>query len=100
MITVLAQVTAAPGHESELRAMFTAQVAAVQQAEPRTLAYAIYEVTDAPGTFVFVERYADEAAREAHRLDPAVRADIARLPALTSGASSLQTLELVAEIRR
>lgn len=99
MITVLAKVTARPGREEELRAMFEAQVPTVEREEPHTLAYAIYRDTADPATFWFVEQYADDAARAAHSSAPHVRADIARLDALALGAD-LWGLEVVGEFRR
>ncbi len=99
MISVLAKVTARPGRENELRALFAAQVDNVRHQEPRTAAYAIYSVAEAPGTFYFLEQYEDEDARAAHANAPHIRADIARLGELTSGGD-LWDLGVVGEMRR
>lgn len=99
MITVIAKVTARPGREAELAAMFEAQVASVAREEPHTLAYAIYRDTADPLVFWFVEQYEDEAARALHSSAPHIRADIARLGDLTAGAD-LWDVEVVGELRR
>ena len=49
MMTVLARITARPGKEAELHAMFEAQVARVRDEEPRTTPYAVYTAEGAPG---------------------------------------------------
>ncbi|MSQ31317.1 MAG: hypothetical protein EXR64_04730 [Dehalococcoidia bacterium] len=100
MITVLAQVTARPGKEAELRAMFEAQVARVRLEEPRTSTHAIYTTEDRPGVFFFFEQYEDEAARAAHNTAPYIQADVARLGNLTTDDWFLHRLDVVAEVRR
>ena len=100
MITVLAQITARPGREAELRAMLEAQVARVRLDEPGTATYAIYTVEDRPGAFFFYEQYVDEAARAAHNTAPYIQADVARLGALTTDDWFLHRLDVVAEMRR
>ena len=99
MITVMAKVTARPGREDELAAMFEAQVAAVAREEPHTVSYAIYRSADDPLVFWFLEQYEDEAARALHSSAPHIRADIARLGDLTSDGA-LWDVEVVGEMRR
>ena len=100
MITVLASVTARPGREAELRAMFEAQVARVRLEEPRTATYAVYTTEDRPGVFFFFEQYWDEAARAAHNAAPYIREDVARLGDLTTEQWFLHRLDVVAEVGR
>ncbi|MEI7926760.1 MAG: antibiotic biosynthesis monooxygenase [Chloroflexota bacterium] len=99
MITVMAKVTARPGREEELRAMFEAQVEHVRDLEPRTVSYAIFRDAADPLTFYFLEQYEDEAARAAHSAAPYIRADIARLDDLTTDGV-LWDVEVVGAMRR
>ena len=100
MITVLAQITARPGREAELRAMLEAQVACVRLEEPGAVTYAIYTVEDRPDVFFFYEQYADEAARAAHNTAPYIREDVARLGDLTTDDWFLHRLDVVAAVGR
>ena len=99
MITVMAKVTARPGREDELAALFEAQVQSVQREEPHTVSYAIYRTADDPLTFWFLEQYEDDAARALHSSAPHIRADIARLGDLTTDGV-LWDVEVVGEMRR
>jgi len=99
MITVMAKVTARPGREDELAAMFEAQVTSVAREEPHTRSYAIYRTADDPLTFWFVEQYEDETARAIHSSAPHLRADIARLGELTTDGV-LWDVTVVGEMRR
>ncbi|MEO7851466.1 MAG: putative quinol monooxygenase [Rubrivivax sp.] len=64
--SVVATLKAKAGREAELQAAALQLIAAVRANEPGCLMYTLNQ-GDAPGTFVFMERYADEAALKAHR---------------------------------
>jgi quinol monooxygenase YgiN len=66
MITIIARLTAKEGEFDTLRACALELSAAVAANEPRNELYAICEGAG-PNTLVFVERYADAEALEAHR---------------------------------
>jgi quinol monooxygenase YgiN len=66
MITIIARLTAKEGEFDNLRACALELSAAVATNEPRNELYAICEGAG-PNTLVFVERYADAEALEAHR---------------------------------
>jgi quinol monooxygenase YgiN len=66
MITIIARLTAKEGEFDNMRACALELSAAVAANEPRNELYAICEGAG-PNALVFVERYADAEALEAHR---------------------------------
>jgi quinol monooxygenase YgiN len=64
--SVVATIQAKAGREAEFKATALQLIAAVRANEPGCLLYTLNQ-GDAPGTFVFMERYADEDALKAHR---------------------------------
>ena len=66
MISVVATLKIRPGKEQEFEQVASELVAKVNANEPGCLLYALHRGND-PQTYVFLERYADEAATEAHR---------------------------------
>jgi quinol monooxygenase YgiN len=64
--SIVATIKAKAGHEAEFQAAALQLVAAVRANEPGCLMYTLNK-GDAPDTFVFMERYADEEALKAHR---------------------------------
>jgi quinol monooxygenase YgiN len=64
--SVVATIKARAGSQAELQAAALQLVAAVRASEPGCLLYTLNQ-GDAPDTFVFMERYADEDALKAHR---------------------------------
>ncbi len=66
MITVLFRMKFKDGKEEEALAKVTALAEAVQANEPDTLAYIVHRNQEDPSEIVFFERYADNAAQEAH----------------------------------
>jgi len=64
--SIVATVKAKAGCEADLKATALQLVAAVRANEPGCLLYTLNQ-GDAPDSFVFMERYADEAAVAAHR---------------------------------
>ena len=70
---VLATLVAPEGRRHETLAALQALEAASVD-EPGTTMFLIHEDRHAPGTFVMFERYADDAAVQAHRSSPAMSA--------------------------
>lgn len=68
-IVITAILKAHSGKEDELRQTLH-QVIPPSRAEEGCLAYVLHEAIDAPGTFVFHEKYADEAALDQHINSP------------------------------
>ena len=66
MIGIVATIKAKPGMEKEFETVAKELVAKVNANEPGCTLYAIHHA-EAPQTYVFMERYADQAAVDAHR---------------------------------
>jgi quinol monooxygenase YgiN len=66
MLGVVATIKVKPGMEKEFEAVARELVAKVNANEPGCVLYALH-VNEAAGTYVFMERYKDQAAVEAHR---------------------------------
>jgi quinol monooxygenase YgiN len=71
-ITKIVTVTVAPEHEAELVAYAEQLVARVHANEPATLLYVVTKHPDRPHTYVWIERYENEAALKAHAQQPYV----------------------------
>jgi quinol monooxygenase YgiN len=66
MLGVVATLKVKPGMEHEFETAAKELVAKVNANEPGCKLYALHH-TDTPGTYVFMERYVDQAAVDAHR---------------------------------
>jgi quinol monooxygenase YgiN len=66
MLGVVATLKVKPGMESEFEKVAKELVAKVNANEKGCKLYALH-TSDTPGTYVFMERYTDQAAVEAHR---------------------------------
>ena len=66
MLGVVATLKIKPGKEQEFEAVAKELVAKVNANEPGCKLYALH-TCDTPGTYIFMERYVDQAAVEAHR---------------------------------
>ena len=68
MLGVVATIKVKPGMEREFEAVAKELVAKVNANEPGCRLYALHRLNDAETpTYVFMERYVDQAAVEAHR---------------------------------
>jgi quinol monooxygenase YgiN len=66
MLAVVATIKVKPGMEKEFEAVAKELVAKVNAGEPGCKLYQLH-TGDAPSTYVFLERYEDQAAVDAHR---------------------------------
>jgi quinol monooxygenase YgiN len=66
MLGVVATLKVKPGTERDFEAVAKELVAKVNAGEPGCKLYALHRA-ETPGTYVFMERYVDQAAVEAHR---------------------------------
>ena len=66
MVTIIFRMKMRDGKADEALAKVTALAEAVQANEPGTLAYVVHRNQEDPSEIVFFERYADDAAQEAH----------------------------------
>ena len=66
MLGTIATIKVKPGMEKEFEAVAKELVAKVNANEPGCKLYALHH-GEAPHTYVFMERYVDQAAVEAHR---------------------------------
>lgn len=66
MLGVVAMLKVKPGMEREFEAVAKELVAEVNGGEPGCKLYALHH-GEAPDTYVFMERYVDQAAVDAHR---------------------------------
>lgn len=98
--TLLAKLTAKPGHEADLHAALEAAVRAVDAAEPGVLAYTMHTVVGQPGTFWFYEQYADDAAVANHRTSPHLATLIAAVRDHAEGGIEVIRLEPVTGVSR
>ncbi len=77
MLGVVATIRVKPGMEKEFEAVAKELVAKVRANEPGCALYALHRPNDggeAPSTYVFMERYVDQAAVDAHRASEHFRA--------------------------
>lgn len=66
MLGIVATIKIKPGQDASFEELAKALVAAVNANEPGCLLYTLFKAED-PNTYVFLERYRDEAALQAHR---------------------------------
>lgn len=92
--SIVAQVRAKPGKESELRAA-TLPLVALVRGDPNNLVYFLQEDRSTPGHFIFYEVFANKEDFEAHNATPYVRAWLARLPELSDGGVTVMRTEVL-----
>ena len=89
MILVLGHVTARPEHFDEVLRLSQEHVAR-SRAEPGCIAHAVHRDTENPLRLVFVEKWRDMAALQAHFRAPASREFAKALAALASEPPGLE----------
>ncbi len=65
MLGVTVHIKAKPGREADFEAAAKEMIEAVRANEPGALFYSLFK-TDQPGDYYFMERWADQAALDAH----------------------------------
>ncbi len=93
-LQVVATIPAKPEAADAIRAALKELVAATL-AEDGCLAYDLFESASAPGTFVTVERWTDQAALDAHLGMPHVAAAFAAADGALSGDVAIHPLQPV-----
>ena len=96
--SVVAEVRAKPGKESELRAA-TLPLIALVRSDPKNLVYFLQEDREAPGHFIFYEVFANQADFEAHNTMPYVKEWFTKLPELADGGVKVMRMEILAKQR-
>jgi quinol monooxygenase YgiN len=94
--SVVAEVRAKPGKESELRAA-TLPLIAMVRGDPKNLVYFLQEDRDSPGHFIFYEVFANQADFESHNAMPYVKDWFARLPELAEGGVTVTRMQILGE---
>lgn len=94
-LNVVAVITATSGSETEVRDLLTELVTATRS-ETGCISYELFESATAPGTFVTIERWSDQAAMDAHMQTDHVAAAFAAAEAHLSEAPAIHVLRPVA----
>jgi quinol monooxygenase YgiN len=94
-ITLVVTMPIKPKYEQTFLAKATEFMSLVRENEPGTLLYSVSKHPTGPYTFVWVERYRDEASVDAHGATPYFQALLPSLPEWTSGDVDVQTLTQV-----
>lgn len=95
MIGVTAKLTIAPGKEAAFEETAKALVSQVNTNEPGCLMYELYKSPTDPSIYIFLEKYADQAALDAHGKIDYFLAAQAPLGACLGGAPDIQVFEAV-----
>ena len=96
--SVVAEVRAKPGKESELRAA-TLPLIALVRSDPKNLVYFLQEDRESLGHFIFYEIFANQADFEAHNEMPYVKDWFTKLPELAEGGVKVMRMEILARQR-
>ena len=91
MLAVIATIKVKPGMEKEFEEVAKALAAKVNAAEPGCKLYALCR-GEAPGTYIFMERYVDQAAVEAHRATDHYKELGRKMGAFMDGRPEIQRL--------
>ncbi len=93
-LQVVATIPAKPEAAAAIREALTA-LAEATRAEEGCLAYELFESASAPGTFVTLERWTDQAALDSHMTMPHVAAAFAAADGALSGEVAIHPLQPV-----
>jgi quinol monooxygenase YgiN len=94
-IATIVRITAAEGKRPDALAVFAKLVAATED-EPGTLQYVLHEDAGDPNVIWFYERYADQAAMDAHMGSSAMAEVVGSLGGLLDGVPEVSQLGIVA----
>lgn len=90
-LNVVATIVAKPDSVDEVRAGLST-LAAASRDEAGCVSYELYESAAAPGTFVTVEAWTDQAALQAHMQTPHLQAALATFGTHLAGAPAIHPL--------
>jgi len=93
--SIVADVWAKRGKESELRAA-TLPLIALVRGDPKNLVYFAQEDREHPGHFVFYEIFATQADFEAHNAKPYVKDWLAKIPELADAPIKTLRMQILA----
>jgi quinol monooxygenase YgiN len=96
--SVVAEVRAKPGKESELRAV-TLPLIGLVRSDPKNLVYFLQEDRESPGHFIFYEVFANQADFEAHNAMPYVKEWFTKIRDLADGGVKVMRMEILAKPR-
>jgi quinol monooxygenase YgiN len=89
-LTVVAEITAKPGCEQELRALLSSIVEPTRK-EEGCIQYDLHVNTAEPGKFLFYENWEDQAALAKHAASPHLKEFGAKAATLVGGPSKILT---------
>jgi quinol monooxygenase YgiN len=79
-ITLIVTMTFKPEHEQEFVELAAATAQTVHEQEPGTILYVLHQHATAPHSYVWVERYRDAEALQAHTQAPYMAEAMNKLP--------------------
>jgi quinol monooxygenase YgiN len=89
-LTVIGTMRVKPEHEEEFVDLATRVVLAVHEQEPGTILYVLHKHPSEAHAYVWVERYRDSEAQQAHLAAPYVADALAKLPDWLSAPPEFQ----------
>jgi quinol monooxygenase YgiN len=92
--SIVAEVRAKRGKESELRAV-TLPLIELVRSDPTNLVYFLQENRESPGHFIFYEIFANQADFESHNAMPYVKHWFAKLPELADGGVKVMRMQIL-----
>jgi quinol monooxygenase YgiN len=95
VVTLVVTMSFKPEHENDFLAMAREFAATVHATEPDTLLYTLHKHPSEPHTYVWVERYRDAAAMQAHNSSSAIQAVFPKLRNYLAGPPSMLKLQQV-----
>jgi quinol monooxygenase YgiN len=94
LLTVVAEITAAPGREDALREALLGLIAPTR-AEEGCVQYDLHESTETPGQFVFYENWVSREHLERHLASPHLEAVKERFGELLAGPPRILTYQRI-----
>lgn len=91
----LVTITIRPGMDAEFEAAADKLAAGAKASEPGTLDYRLFRVRGKADTYMFIESYANEAALDLHRANPATQAHFKAVGACLAGRPVVEVIEPV-----
>ncbi len=88
-MVVVAKIRVKAGREAEAEAAFRKQIDHVTREEPGTLVYSMHRARKDPATFLFYERYVDDAAFDRHGKSSAMQALFKALTPILDGPPAI-----------